>query len=283
LDNSNYNRYAYYSIGDNLITLLWNEMSLFNLDHIKKSFIRLDKHPFDHCIIDNFFPSKVANQLSDNFPKYRSQIWHVYKSKIEDKKTCNNWNNFDQLTYEVFRQLNSESFIKFIGKKIHTNLYSDPGLHGGGWHIHANNGNLNPHLDYTIHPKTNLQRRINLIIYLEKNYKSKYGGHLGLWEHDEKTGQPGKLVKEVFPKFNRAIIFDTSQNSWHGLSKNIKLPKNVYRKSIAVYYLCNPEKNHFSNKRALFAPRDNQKKSKEVRDLIKMRSDEKLFHNAYKK
>ena len=258
-------------------------MKLFNIKHIKETLSNLDNNPFDHCVIDNFFLPKVANNLSSTFPKYRSNIWHVYKSKIEHKKTCNNWNSFDNLTYEVFRQLNSELFVNLIGNKIKCKLLSDPGLHGGGWHIHSNNGNLNPHLDYTIHPKTNLQRRINLIVYLEKNYKAMYGGHLGLWEHNKETGQPGKLIKEVFPKYNRAIIFDTSQNSWHGLSKKVNLPKDIFRKSIAVYYLCKPKEDHLSNKKALFAPRDNQKKSKEVLDLIKIRSDEKLFHKAYKK
>ena len=258
-------------------------MTVFNIKHIKNALSNFVNKPFNHCVIDNFFLSKVANNLSSNFPRYKSNVWHVYKSEIEHKKTCNNWNNFDNLTYETFRQLNSESFINLIGDNINCKLLSDPGLHGGGWHIHANNGNLNPHLDYTIHPKTNLQRRINLIVYLEKNYKAVYGGHLGLWEHNKETGQPGKLIKEIFPKYNRAIIFDTSQNSWHGLSKKVNLPKDIYRKSIAIYYLCTPKENHLSNKKALFAPRENQKKSKKVLDLIKMRSDENLFYKAYKK
>jgi len=65
-----------------------------------------------------------------------------------------------------------------------------------------------------------------------------------------------------FPKYNRAIIFDTSQNSWHGLSREINLPKNIYRKSIAVYYLSKFKKNHLLNEKALFAPRENQKNLK---------------------
>ena len=162
-------------------------MTVFNIKHIKNALSNFENKPFNHCVIDNFFLSKVANNLSSNFPRYKSNVWHVYKSEIEHKKTCNNWNNFDNLTYETFRQLNSESFINLIGDNINCKLLSDPGLHGGGWHIHSNNGNLNPHLDYTIHPKTNLQRRINLIVYLEKNYKAVYGGHLGLWEHNKET------------------------------------------------------------------------------------------------
>ena len=122
---------------------------------------------------------------------------------------------------------------------------------------------------------------MNLIIYLENLYKPHYGGHLGFWEHDKENNLPGKLKKEIFPKFNRAIIFDTSQNSWHGLSRPISLPQKIYRKSIAVYYLCEPQRKHLNNKRALFAPRDDQKKTKSLLKLIKMRVSEKTYHKAY--
>lgn len=74
-------------------------------------------------------------------------------------------------------------------------------MHGGGWHVHANNGNLNPHLDYTIHPKVKYQRRLNLIIYLEESYKDKYGGHLGFWSHDKK-----KLFTQEFDQRNLSEI-----------------------------------------------------------------------------
>ena len=258
-------------------------MKSLNTKSIETSLRNIKKIPFNYCIIDNFFNNKIANELSHLFPKYNSNIWHEYKNKIEIKKTCNNWNSFDKLTYSIFLELNSDIFVKLLSKKMKINLISDPGLHGGGWHIHSNKGNLNPHIDYSVHPKIDFQRRINLIIYLEKNYKTRYGGHLGLWSHDAKNNQPGKLIKEVFPKFNRAIIFDTSQNSWHGLSRIVSLPRNIYRKSIAVYYLSKLKKNHLKNQRALFAPRENQKNLKDVLELIKIRSDKKLFNKAYKK
>ena len=254
---------------------------MINNKAVIRSLSNFKNEPFDYCVIDNFFDIKIARELSCKFPKYSSKVWHEYKNKIEDKKTCNNWNHFDDLTYGVFCHLNSNSFVNLISQKIKINLIPDPGLHGGGWHIHANKGNLNPHLDYTIHPKMSYQRRLNLIVYLEESYKTSYGGHLGLWEHNEKENLPGCLKKEIFPKFNRAIIFDTSQNSWHGLSRKIKLPRGIFRKSIAVYYLCKPKKMHLQNQRALFAPRDDQKKSKNVLDLIKLRSSNNMYHKAY--
>ncbi len=144
-------------------------MIILNENNIKKSLKDFkNKKPFNFCVIDNFFQTNIAKNLSNCFPKYNSKIWHEYKNKIENKKTCNNWNVFDDLTYNVLYYLNSKNFVELISNKIKINLVSDPGLHGGGWHIHANKGNLNPHLDYSIHPKINLQRRINLIIYLEK-------------------------------------------------------------------------------------------------------------------
>ena len=256
---------------------------IINEKRITDALINFKQKPFNHCIIDNFFKTNVAKALSKKFPKYSSEVWHEYKSQIEDKKTCNNWNHFDELTYQVFTYLNSDSFLDLLRKNIKIKLFSDPGLHGGGWHIHANNGNLNPHLDYTIHPKMKYQRRLNLIVYLEESYEDKYGGHLGFWSHDKKNHLPKNLIKEIYPKFNRAVIFDTSQNSWHGLSTIVKVPKNKLRKSIAVYYLSKPKKNHLSNSRALFALRDNQKKSKKLINLIRDRADEKVYHKAYKR
>jgi Rps23 Pro-64 3,4-dihydroxylase Tpa1-like proline 4-hydroxylase len=74
-------------------------------------------------------------------------------------------------------------------------------------------------------------------VYLEKNYKAVYGGHLGFWEHNKsQTSQPGKLIKEIFPKYNRAIIFDTSQNSWHGLSRKLIYQK-IFIEKVSLFII----------------------------------------------
>ena len=120
--------------------------------------------PFDHCVIDNFFQKTVALQLESEFPNFNSDQWHQYNNAIEVKKTCNNWNVFPPTTYQVFNYLNSDDFLKRLRSVIFKNkkLYSDVGLNGGGWHIHKKGGKLNTHLDYSIHPKLHLQRKLNL-------------------------------------------------------------------------------------------------------------------------
>ena len=86
---------------------------------------------------------------------------------------------------------------------------------------------------------------------------------------------PGKLITKIYPKFNRAIIFDTSKTSWHAVAP-IKI--NKIRKSIAVYYLVNLKKSKISKrKKALYAPSKYQINNKKVLKFIKLRSDPNLF------
>jgi Rps23 Pro-64 3,4-dihydroxylase Tpa1-like proline 4-hydroxylase len=257
-----------------------------NINH--QAIVEASKHfkknkPFSHCAIDNFFTEDFADALAQEMPEYSSDSWHFYNNQIEIKKTCNNWNVFPKKTYLTFKYLNSQKFTDFLENTLDISpLSSDDGLNGGGWHIHKSGGKLNPHLDYSIHPKLGLQRKINIIIYLNKNWKPDWGGHLGLWSHDKNSKSPDKLIKEIAPVFNRAVIFDTTQNSWHGISKEILSPNNECRKSLAVYYLTTPAKEADNRGKALFAPTKEQKNDQEVLDLIKIRSQVSTADKVYR-
>jgi len=257
---------------------------VINFNKIEDSLKQFKKnHPFDHCVIDGFFDIKIARLLEKDFPRYENQDWYEYNNPLEHKKALNDWNKFPALTYKIFMMLNSIKMIELLEKYVGVNLFPDFGLHGGGWHIHGQGGNLNPHLDYSIHPKCGLQRKLNIIIYLsEKLDPEKNFGHLGLWSHDAQNNQPKDLIKEVEPVFNRAIIFDTSQNSWHGMSQKLKVPNRIFRKSLAVYYLTIPF-NAKNNQRALYAPREDQKNNKHVLEIIKLRANKTKSSSVYKK
>ena len=238
--------------------------------------------PYDHCVIDDFFDLEVARGLSSEFPAYDSERWFYYKNPLEDKKALNDWNAFPQLTYRAFSYLNSPEFIGLIQPGVSQQLHADNGLHGGGWHIHAAGGNLNPHLDYSIHPKMGLQRKLNLIIYLCEEMQEDHGGHLGMWRHEESASKPGELIKEIQPKFNRALLFDTTQNSWHGMSRPLMQPADVYRKSIAIYYMVEPVGAVDPRGRALYAARDSQKGDAEVERIIELRAKVDSSSKVYK-
>jgi hypothetical protein len=229
--------------------------------------------PFHHCIVDDFFDPQWAQLLATQFPDYDSPAWYVYKNALEDKKALNNWNMYPPETYSTFQGLNAPEFVQLLSDSLGLHLYADQGLHGGGWHIHGTGGNLNPHLDYSIHPKLGLERKLNIIIYLSPQLQPEHGGHLGLWTHDKQTGKPADLLSEIEPRFNRAVLFDTTQNSWHGMSQPLTQPDGIYRKSFAVYYLCEPDPDAPPRGRALYAPRPEQANDPEVEHLIALRAD----------
>jgi Rps23 Pro-64 3,4-dihydroxylase Tpa1-like proline 4-hydroxylase len=228
--------------------------------------------PFDHCLVDGFLTPETAQAIESEFLAYDSPKWYRYLNAIEDKKALNDWNSFPRATYRLFQYLNSPGFVRILADAVGVELVADSGLHGGGWHCHGLGGNLNPHLDYSIHPKLGLQRKLNIIVYVSRPMRQEYGGHLGLWAHDPATRQPGELIREIEPQFNRAVIFDTTQNSWHGMSRPLTQPEGIYRQSLAVYYLCQPGVGVDPRGKALFAPREEQKGDPAIKDLIALRS-----------
>ena len=161
---------------------------MINFNLIEKALKKFkNAHPFDHCIVDQFFDLNTAKLLEKDFPEYDDDSWFEYNNPLEHKKALNDWNKYPPLTYQILMMLNSPKMIKLLERYIENRLFPDFGLHGGGWHIHGDGGNLNPHLDYSIHPKCGLQRKINIIIYLSEHINpSIHGGHLGLWSNDTK-------------------------------------------------------------------------------------------------
>lgn len=225
--------------------------------------------PFPHLVIDGFFEESLAHQLSKDFPEFDDHVWHTYDNAIEVKKTLNNWHHFTPALYRFFSDINSRDAVNLFKRLTQCRLYPDIGLHGAGLHIHGRGGKLNTHQDYSIHPKLGLERRLNLIVYLNPDWQESWGGSLGLWRDD--GGKPGELVKSIAPLFNRAVVFDTT-GAWHGLPEPIACPPGQYRKSLAVYYLCDPREGAVQRKRALFAPTEAQAGDREVLELIERRS-----------
>lgn len=245
---------------------------MINIHNVKESLKGFwDKKPFPYTVIENFFTDEIAQQLSKDFPKFDSESYNgKYFNQIEIKKSGNVWDRFPPTTYKALSYLNSPEFVSFLEKELNSKrLYSDNGLHGGGWHTHPSGGKLNVHLDYSIHPKLGLQRKFNLIVYLNSNYQSGWGGELGLW--DSKDNKPNELIEVVEPVFNRAVIFETT-TGWHGLEVPNKFPENECRNSLAVYYLTDPDETATDRNRALFSPSKEQENDIEVLELIKRRS-----------
>jgi Rps23 Pro-64 3,4-dihydroxylase Tpa1-like proline 4-hydroxylase len=129
----------------------------------------------------------------------------------------------------VFHELNSGSFLEFLHRLTGILLLPDPYFQEGGYHLVGNGGRLAPHADFS-HHYLGMERRVNLLLYLNDGWKDEYGGHLELY--DEKI----RLVVKIAPIFNRCVIFNTSKTSFHGHPHPMTLPDGVWRRSLAMYY-----------------------------------------------
>ena len=131
-----------------------------------------------------------------------------------------------------------------IFKKITNidNLVYDEYMHGSGLHVYPSKGKLNVHLDYEKHPFSGKERKLNIILFMNKNWNDEWHGANELWDAELKN-----CVTETSVKFNRAIIFKTNDISYHGVTKEIACPLHKYRKILAYYYvspLTNIKKNY---------------------------------------
>lgn len=190
--------------------------------------------PYPHIIIKNFFDKDFLNLVLEEFPDLSKKQSSInYENKNEIKFANNDRKHFKKSTKKLFEYLNSTQFLNFLQKisSIKERILPDRSLSGGGLHEIKRGGVLKVHTDFNKHPTKNLDRRINVLIYLNKKWKKNYGGELELWNKDMK-----KCVKKILPTFNTMVIFSTNDFTNHGHPRYLNCPKNISRKSVATYY-----------------------------------------------
>lgn len=201
------------------------------------------KKPFRYVVIENFFIPDKAEIILQNYPAIKEGKWDG-TTYIDQK------NKFRKTKFEensvmdrVFRELNSPEFLSWLQDvtEMEDTLIGDDELFGGGLHQSINGAFLNVHVDYNIHPKTHFHRRLNVLVYMNKDWKDEYEGHLELWDLSE--GHK-KLLGKYAPTFNRCVIFETNEISFHGHPKPLKTPPDVNRKSLATYYYTKTRPEH---------------------------------------
>ena len=210
-----------------------------NLDLIAEEYSENynNAEPFPHIVFDNFFDEDFLNKIKNDFPSNLNKVGSHSDHPAEQKLALYDFNKFSEQTCELINFTNSGKFIKFLNKitNLEKNLIPDPYCWGGGLHELRENGYLNIHSDFNKHPLMSLDRRINMLIYLNHDWKENFGGSLELWDKDMK-----KCVQKIVPVFNRVVIFNTNDFSFHGNPDPINHPdKTVSRKSIALYYYSN--------------------------------------------
>jgi Rps23 Pro-64 3,4-dihydroxylase Tpa1-like proline 4-hydroxylase len=188
--------------------------------------------PFPHIVIDDFLPAELLEHCLDEFPKEISDGTRVFNRAQERLKLNFNPEELTPRMRTMFYAFNSWPFIRVLENITGIKgLIPDPYFLGAGFHEIQRGGHLSIHADFNHHKPMDLERRINVLIYLNKDWRTEYGGQLELWDRGMTAA-----VQTVDPIFNRCVIFNTDSDSYHGNPSPVDHPGGVSRKSIALYY-----------------------------------------------
>jgi hypothetical protein len=191
--------------------------------------------PFPHVVFDDFFDPELLEFVLAEFPKPGEIRWQRFDNAHEIKLASAAEASFGPATRLLLYHLNSATFLDFLSSVTGIkNLIPDPGFAGGGLHQIVPGGKLGIHVDFNKHEDYGLDRRLNLLLYLNKDWQESYGGHLELWDRSMSECQA-----KVLPVFNRVMIFGTTDFTYHGHPDPLRCPDHMTRKSLALYYFSN--------------------------------------------
>ena len=194
-----------------------------------------EAEPFRHVVIPDFFAADAAQRLLDDFPGFEDRFATGETGDVGRKAARRDVRDISDAYREVDDLLQTPEFLNLMSDITGIpDLLYDSEYHGGGTHENVDGASLYTHVDFNYHPK-GWHRRLNLIVYLSPEWEEEWGGSLELhsnpWEPWDDSAKP------VPTKFNHAVIFETSERSWHGFPR-IQLPedrRHLTRKSFAIY------------------------------------------------
>lgn len=192
--------------------------------------------PFPHVVIDDFLAPSFASELLKAFPGFEQGNYRGADGSPGGKSTLDRIRGLGSAYQDLDDAIKSPAFLACLGRLtgIEALLY-DPWYLGGGTHENRNGMSLDRHVDFNLHPSERWHRRLNVIVYLNPLWEEAWGGCLELVGDPYREGRPDRSIS---PVFNRCVIFETSERSWHGFDE-IRLPEEhaeLTRRSIALYF-----------------------------------------------
>ncbi len=226
----------------------------------------LGAKPYPHIVFDDFFDPEIVDGILAEFPDPNAIRWQRFDNAKEIKLASASEASFGPLTRLFLYHLNSITFLEFLSRVTGVeNLIPDPRFDGGGLHQIVRGGKLGIHADFNKHAAFGLDRRLNLLLYLNKNWREEYGGHLQLWDRNMT-----KCEAKIAPYFNRMMIFGTTDFTYHGHPDALQCPEGITRKSLALYYFTNgrPAEEVSGDHSTIFRARD----AKDLRPTMAQRA-----------
>lgn len=192
-----------------------------------------DNPPFPNAVIDNFLPEDVLAQVLAGLPDPdrmapRDKTGNLGKSAAHKTQV----EDLPDAIHNLIQEMNSRAVLQWLTELTGIKaLIPDPYVMCGGIHQTRKSGFLSVHADYTYLEGLRLDRRLNVLLYLNPGWQDEWGGHLGLWNRDG-----SKLERKIAPIANRLCVFNTDDHSFHGHPEPLAAPEGVTRNSLAMYY-----------------------------------------------
>lgn len=248
------------------------EVDIDRLDHIaaEKAESYRAASPFPHIVIDDFARPELLEEVLAEVAAGDKDgaLWSTMDDRFQRKSACANMRLMGPKTRQLINFMNSQEILGWLEKLTGIEgLVPDWQLAGGGIHALRTGGYLNVHADFNLHRHLKLDRRINLLLYLNKDWQEEYGAALELWNTDMTACQ-----ERVVPLFNRCAIFNTTDKSFHGNPVPVAAPDGRTRLSLAFYYYTNgrPEEEQGDAHWTLFQHRPGEETAKDrARTLVK--------------
>jgi len=189
--------------------------------------------PFPHIALDGLFDDETLDAVLREFPSREQMKWREFDTPLERKLGYyHETSTISKTVRDFLNEMNSFEMLLWLEALTGIEgLIPDPYFGGGGLHQIEPGGFLKIHADFNVHPKLKLDRRLNMLIYLNKEWRDEYGGHLELWDRDMSACR-----KKILPLFNRTVIFSTTDTSFHGHPHPLTAPEGMSRKSVSLYY-----------------------------------------------
>ena len=189
--------------------------------------------PFPHAVLDGLLTTAAYERCIEEFESLDQIEWKNYLHVNERKFANQELDSWGPSLQQVTKELTSAPFIAWLEEVTGIDgLMADPHFDGGGLHRSIRGGFLNIHADFTAHhAEPQWQRRVNLLLYLNREWSPEFGGDLELWDTSMKS-----CVDKISPIGNRVVIFTTSPDAYHGHPTPLNTPVGVARRSLALYY-----------------------------------------------
>ncbi len=203
-------------------------------DQYREAFLHAE--PFKHVVIEGFFEPSFAEKLLSDFPSFDPRLATNELGMAARKAVNTNIGEISPVYRQLYQAIGSRPFLDLVGRISGiSGLILDPKMYGGGTHDNQHGQELDPHVDFNYDEAQQLHRRLNLIVYMNKEWRSDWGGALEI--HSNPRDPATNRISSYDPLFNRCVMFETNERSWHGFPR-INLPedkRHLSRKSISIY------------------------------------------------